>query len=63
MSDLTLSTFPPMLFVEDLMPILSIGRNRAYKLVQSGEIYSVKIGRVYRIPLSAVEAFINGKAE
>ena len=61
MSDLTLSTFPPMLFVEDLMPILSISRNRAYKLVQNGEIHSVKIGRVYRIPLSAVEAFIEGK--
>lgn len=60
MSNVNLSKLPPMLRVEDLMPILSIGKNRAYKLVQKGEIRSVRIGRLYRIPRSAVESFIKG---
>jgi excisionase family DNA binding protein len=61
MSDNELTTLPLMLCVEDLMPILSIGRNRAYKLVRNGEIPSVRIGRLYRIPRSAVVSFIKGK--
>ena len=36
---------PLTLCVEDLMPILGIGRNTAYELVRSGQIFSVKIGR------------------
>ena len=64
MSDIhDLTILPLMLCVEDLMPILSIGRNRAYKMVKNGEIPSVRIGRLYRIPRSAVESFIKGKAE
>lgn len=41
---------PLTLKVEDLMPILGIGRNTAYKLVRSKQIHSVKIGRQLRIP-------------
>lgn len=41
---------PLALRVEDLMPILGIGRNTAYELVRSGQIRSVKIGRQLRIP-------------
>ena len=40
--------------VEDLMPILGIGRNTAYELVRSKQIYSVKIGRQLRIPKQAL---------
>ena len=45
--------------VEDLAEMLSIGRNTAYELVRSGKIHSVKIGRTYRIPRSAVEDYLN----
>lgn len=45
---------PLVLKVEDLMPILQIGRNTAYALVRSGQIYSVRVGRTYRIPREAV---------
>lgn len=45
---------PLTLRVEDLMPILGIGRNTAYKLVRSKQIYSVKIGRQLRIPKQAL---------
>ena len=41
---------PMTLRVEDLMPILGIGRNTAYRLVRSGEIRSIKVGRQIRIP-------------
>ena len=46
--------------VEDLMKMLNIGRNSAYELVRSGEIRSVKIGRCYRIPLSALVEYLEG---
>lgn len=45
---------PLTLRVEDLMPILGIGRNTAYALVRSKQIYSVKIGRQLRIPKQAL---------
>lgn len=41
---------PLTLKVEDLMPILGIGRNTAYELVRSGQIRSIKINRQIRIP-------------
>ena len=45
---------PLTLLVEDLMPILDIGRNTAYELVRSKQIFSVKIGRQLRIPKQAL---------
>ena len=45
---------PLTLRVEDLMPILGIGRNTAYELVRSKQIYSVKIGSQLRIPKQAL---------
>lgn len=47
-----------VLSVEDLMDVLHIGRNTAYNLVQSGKIRSIKIGRIYHIPLEAVDEFL-----
>lgn len=49
---------PLVLKVEDLMPILSIGRNMAYELVRSGQIHSVRVGRSYRIPVNALEEYL-----
>ena len=49
---------PLVLRVEDLMPLLSIGRNTAYALVRSGQIRSFRIGRCYRIPRSSVAEYI-----
>ena len=45
---------PLTLRVEDLMPILGIGRNTAYELVRSKQIFSVKIGRQLPIPKQAL---------
>ena len=49
---------PLVLRVEDLMPLLSIGRNTAYALVRSGQIRSFRIGRCYRIPKDSVVEYI-----
>ena len=47
-----------MLRVEELMPILSIGRNTAYELIRSGQIRSIRIGRQIRIPRDALLEFL-----
>ena len=49
---------PLTLRVEELMPILGIGRNTAYELIRSGQIRSIRIGRCYRIPRDAVIEFL-----
>ena len=53
---------PLILTVEDLMPILCIGRNTAYELVRSGQIQSLRIGHQIRIPREAVVKFISASA-
>ncbi len=50
---------PLTLRVEDLMPILGIGRNTAYELVRSGQIKSIRIGKQIRIPKNEVYRFLN----
>lgn len=54
----SLDELPLVLRVEDLMPVLSIGRNAAYDLVRCGRIRSIRIGNQIRIPRDAVKAFI-----
>ena len=49
---------PLVMTVEDLMPILLIGRNTAYDLVRSGEIQSIRVGRQIRISRDALIAFL-----
>ena len=54
----SLEDLPMVLRVEDLMPILSIGRNTAYELVRCGRIRSVRVGSQIRIPKDAVIEFL-----
>ena len=50
---------PLTLRMEDLMPILGIGRNTAYELVRSGQIRSVRIGRQIRVPKDALADYLS----
>ena len=50
---------PLTLRVEDLMPILDIGRNTAYELVRCGKIRSIRIGRQLRIPKDALVEYLS----
>ena len=54
---------PLVLRVEDLMPILGIGRNAAYELIRCGQIRSVRVGRQIRVPKEAVAEFLAGHKE
>jgi excisionase family DNA binding protein len=50
---------PLLLTVEQAAERLGIGRTLAYALVSAGEIESVQIGRLRRIPADALPAFLN----
>ena len=49
---------PLVLSVTDLADTLSIGRNKAYELVNSGKIGSLRIGNSFRIPRESFIAFL-----
>ena len=55
---LYIEKLPLTLRVDDLMPILGIGRNTAYRLVRTG---SIRIGRQIRIPRQFLIDFLNQK--
>ena len=50
-----------VLTVRELSTMLRIGINAAYRLVRSGVIHSVRVGRQYRIPRSAVDKYLSEK--
>ena len=54
----SLDDLPATLRVEELMPILSIGRNTAYEPVRSGRLRSIHVGRQVRIPKNALIEFL-----
>ena len=56
----SMDELPMVLRVEDLMPILGIGRSNAYALVRSGQVRSIKIGHQFRIPREAIQEFLDG---
>lgn len=46
-----------MLTVEQAAAVLGIGRTNMYALIKSGEIESVRIGRLRRVPADAIDAY------
>lgn len=46
-----------MLTVEQAADALGIGRTTTYALVKTGELESVRIGRLRRIPADAINAY------
>ena len=56
--DIKTENIPQILHVKDLQVLLSISHNTAYELVRSGKIRSVRIGRTYKIPLDAVNEYL-----
>ena len=44
--------------VRDVATILDIGVNAAYRLVREKVIFSVRIGKQYRIPRDALERYL-----
>lgn len=57
---LSFDDIPLVLTVEELMPILCIGRNTAFALVRSGQIKSTHIGKHTRILKPDLLRFLTG---
>ena len=56
------SSMPLILEVSDISDTLKIGRNKAYELVNCGEIKALKVGNQYRIPRDSFISFVMGEA-
>ena len=55
-SETVLLSFPDLMSVQDLMSAFGIGRTKAYELIRSGALQSIKIGRAVRVlKISAVD--------
>ena len=52
------SEYPDVVCVDDLTKMLHIGRNKAYELINSNTIQSIKIGKKYIIPKFRVIDFL-----
>ena len=52
-----LEQYEDFLTVDELCEILHIGKNMAYKLLDSGEIKAFRISRTWKIPKQAVIEF------
>ncbi len=47
---LMLKEFPDVLNVEQMCIVLGVSKKTGYKILREGQVCSLKIGRVYRIP-------------
>jgi excisionase family DNA binding protein len=54
---------PLLLSVQDTSRLLGIGRSQIYKLLASGELPSVKVGRLRRIPSHALHKWIERRMQ
>ena len=52
-----------LLTAEEAAEVLNIGRAKVYDLLRTGELESVKIGRLRRIPVEKVHEFARRLAE
>lgn len=46
-----------LLTAEEVAEVLNVGRCKVYDLIRNGEIESIKIGRLRRIPVDKVRKF------
>ncbi|MBN9098122.1 MAG: helix-turn-helix domain-containing protein [Pseudonocardia sp.] len=46
-----------LLTAEEVAEVLNVGRCKVYDLIRNGEIESIKIGRLRRIPVDNVRKF------
>lgn len=51
-------TYEDLITIEELCEILAIGKNTAYRLLNTKEISAFRIGRIWKIPRASVTAYI-----
>lgn len=49
---------PLLLTVREAAALLRLGRSTVYELIADGELETVHVGRCARVPLAAVESFV-----
>lgn len=54
-----LESYSDVLTVQDVMTILHIGRSKAYELLRTNEIPSMKIGKKYIVPKHLLIDFLS----
>ena len=52
--------YPDLMSITDLRGALGVGRTKAYELVSSGEIRSIRVGNAIRIPKTSLLDYVNG---
>ena len=52
-----------LLSVKEVAALLQTSRVQVRRMIQNGELAARKVGREYRIPLAALEAFIRAALE
>lgn len=52
-----------LLSVKEVAALLQTSRVQVRRMIQSGELAALKVGREYRIPLVALEAFVQAALE
>ena len=55
--------YPDALTPEEVREMLGIGSRLTYRLLRSGQIPSVRMGRLYRVPQVAVIAYLCANEE
>ena len=51
-----------LITVEELCELLFIGKNAAYRLLNTGEVKAFRIGRSWKIPREAVYEYVRRKS-
>ncbi len=54
----SVTDLPLVLTVEEAARVLRIGRSSAYEAARTGELPTVRIGRILRVPRSAIEEML-----
>ena len=53
-----LNQYNDILTIDELCEVLMIGRNQAYRLLNSQELPGFRIGKIWKIPKIAVDDYI-----
>ena len=54
--------YPDVMSVADIRKALGIGRTKAYELVSTGQLQSIKIGNAIRIPKPLLLEYVSQKS-
>ena len=54
----SLQKIPDVLTVNEVASFLKVSKKSVYSLLQDNQIYYRKIGRIYRIPKTAIEEYL-----